>query len=220
VSSKCQKLSASRHVVTFRKTWIFFSTAVRTWNRALDLFATPFRTELSILVMSYSSSCGRRLSLTSLPCTTFCLFVWASAASHGCTAACWLIVPPALDVPTLATRCPRAYRRVPCSSGGSWNLWAGIRIGKFCLNACFHGTFRDLSRAANLRHGTHGFTSLPKEGVLRNPALRTHIIRVWDSFVSACVHYVIQNPCYECYFWYINLQSYCICSNSSCTKNF
>jgi hypothetical protein len=27
--------------------------------------------------------------------------------------------------------------------------------------------FRDLLHAANLRHGTHGFTSLPKEGVLR-----------------------------------------------------
>jgi hypothetical protein len=37
----------------------------------------------------------------------------------------WLFVPPALDVPTLATRCPRALRRVPHSSGGSWNLWAG-----------------------------------------------------------------------------------------------
>jgi hypothetical protein len=36
-----------------------------------------------------------------------------------------------LDVPTLATRCPRAYRRVPNSSGGSWNLWAGIRTGNF-----------------------------------------------------------------------------------------
>jgi hypothetical protein len=31
---------------------------------------------------------------------------------------------PALDVPTLATRCPRAYRSFPHSSGGSWNLWA------------------------------------------------------------------------------------------------
>ena len=27
--------------------------------------------------------------------------------------------------------------------------------------------FRDLLHAANLRHGTYGFTSLPKEGVLR-----------------------------------------------------
>ena len=31
----------------------------------------------------------------------------------------------------------------------------------------FHGTFRDLLRAANLRHGTDGFTSPPKEGMLR-----------------------------------------------------
>ena len=32
----------------------------------------------------------------------------------------------------------------------------------------FHVTFRDLLRAVNLRHGTDGFTSLPKEGMLRN----------------------------------------------------
>ena len=31
----------------------------------------------------------------------------------------------------------------------------------------FHVPFRDLLRAVNLRHGTTGFTSLPKEGVLR-----------------------------------------------------
>ena len=31
----------------------------------------------------------------------------------------------------------------------------------------FHGTFRDLLHAANLRHGTDCFTSPPKEGVLR-----------------------------------------------------
>ena len=31
----------------------------------------------------------------------------------------------------------------------------------------FHVTFRDLLHAVNLRHGTNGFTSLPKEGVLR-----------------------------------------------------
>jgi hypothetical protein len=111
-----------------------------------------------------------------------CLFVcWASAASHGCTTAYWLIVPPALDVPTLTTRCPRAYRRVPLSSGGSCNLWAGIRTGKFCQNADFHGTFRDLLHAVNLRHGTHGFTSLPKEGVLRIfPPLKSDGFgRVW-----------------------------------------
>jgi hypothetical protein len=39
-------------------------------------------------------------------CLFVCLFPWASAASHGCTAARWLIVPPALDFPTLATKMP------------------------------------------------------------------------------------------------------------------
>jgi hypothetical protein len=63
----------------------------------------------------------------------------------------WLIVPPALDFPTLVTRCPRAYRRVLHSSCGSWNLWTGIRTDKFCLDvADFHGTCRDLLHAANL----------------------------------------------------------------------
>jgi hypothetical protein len=36
----------------------------------------------------------------------------------------------------------------------------------FCLNADFHVTFRDLLHAVNLRHGTAGFTSPLKEGVL------------------------------------------------------
>ena len=33
----------------------------------------------------------------------------------------------------------------------------------FCLNSDFHGTFRDLLHDANLRHGSDGFTSPPKE---------------------------------------------------------
>ena len=39
---------------------------------------------------------------------------------------------------------------------------------EFCLKLPdFHITFRDLLHALNLRHGKNGFTSLPKEGVLR-----------------------------------------------------
>ena len=39
---------------------------------------------------------------------------------------------------------------------------------KFCLKMPdFHVTFRDLLHAVNLRQGTNGFNSLPKEGVLR-----------------------------------------------------
>jgi hypothetical protein len=45
-------------------------------------------------------------------------------------------------------------------------LWAR-NVREFCLNADFHVTFRDLIRAVKLRHGADGFTSPPKEGVLR-----------------------------------------------------
>jgi hypothetical protein len=45
-------------------------------------------------------------------------------------------------------------------------LWAR-NIREFCLNADLHVTFRDLLHVVKLRHGTDGFTSPPKEGVLR-----------------------------------------------------
>ena len=45
-------------------------------------------------------------------------------------------------------------------------LWAR-NVRKFCLNADLHFTFRDLLHAVKLRHGTDGFISPPKEGVLR-----------------------------------------------------
>ena len=39
---------------------------------------------------------------------------------------------------------------------------------EFCLKMPdSHVTFRDILHAVNLRHGTNGFTSLPKGGVLR-----------------------------------------------------
>jgi len=45
-------------------------------------------------------------------------------------------------------------------------LWAR-NVREFCGNADFHVTFRGLLRAVKLRHGTDGFTSPLKEGVLR-----------------------------------------------------
>ena len=46
---------------------------------------------------------------------------------------------------------------------------------EFCLKMPdFHVTFRDLLHAVNLRHGTDGFTSLQKEGVMR-------ILSPWKS---------------------------------------
>ena len=45
-------------------------------------------------------------------------------------------------------------------------LWAR-NVQEFCLNVDSHVTFRDLLHAVKLRHGNDGFTSPPKEGVLR-----------------------------------------------------
>jgi len=45
-------------------------------------------------------------------------------------------------------------------------LWAR-NVREFCLNADIHVTFRDVFHAVKLRHGTDGFTSPPKEGVLK-----------------------------------------------------
>jgi len=45
-------------------------------------------------------------------------------------------------------------------------LWAR-NVREVCLNADFYVTFRNLLHAVKLRHGTDGFTSPPKKGVMR-----------------------------------------------------
>jgi len=71
-----------------------------------------------------------------------------------------------LDVPAFATRRLHACHHARAPSGGRWNCGREMS-GNFFLNADFHVTFRDLLHAVKLRHVTDGFTSLPKEGVLR-----------------------------------------------------
>jgi hypothetical protein len=66
---------------------------------------------------------------------------------------------PRLDVPTFATRCPHVRHDARDPSGGRWNCGR-----EYCLVIL---PFRDLLHAANLRHGTNGFTSPLEEGVLR-----------------------------------------------------
>jgi len=74
--------------------------------------------------------------------------------------------PPPLDVPTFAARCLYVRNDTRDPSSERWNcggeicpvIWPKFRLPR---------KFRDLLRAANLRHGTDGFTSAPKEGVLR-----------------------------------------------------
>ena len=75
--------------------------------------------------------------------------------------------PPPLDVPTFAARCLYVRNddeRDPSSE--RWNCGrerCPVILPKFRLPR----KFRDLLHAVNLRHGADGFTSPPKEGVLR-----------------------------------------------------
>ena len=52
-------------------------------------------------------------------------------------------------------------------SSERWNYWASNDRQILTESSDFHAFFRDLLHASNLQHGTDGFTSLPKEGVLR-----------------------------------------------------
>ena len=74
--------------------------------------------------------------------------------------------PPPLDFPTFAARCLYVRNDARDPSSERWNFGREICpliLPKFRLPR----KFRDLLYAANLRHGTDGFTSPPKESVLR-----------------------------------------------------
>ena len=74
--------------------------------------------------------------------------------------------PPSLDVPTFAARCLYVRNDARDPRSERWNCGREICpviLPKFRLPR----KFMDLLHAANLRHGTDGFNSPPKEGVLR-----------------------------------------------------
>ena len=76
-----------------------------------------------------------------------------------------------LNVPTFAARCLYVRNDARDPSSERWNCGREICpviLPKFLLLR----KFRDLLHAANVRHGTNGFTSPPKEGVLRIFRLR------------------------------------------------
>ena len=74
--------------------------------------------------------------------------------------------PPSSDLPTFAARCQYVRYKTRDPSRERWNCGretCPVILPKFRLSR----KFRYLLHAANLRHGTYGFTSPPKEGVLR-----------------------------------------------------
>ena len=81
----------------------------------------------------------------------------------GVTCHCF---PPLLDVPTFHHQVPPRPPRRERSQRRKWELWVRMLSGNFA-EMTTSTSFRDILHAANLRHVTDGFTSPPKEGVLR-----------------------------------------------------
>jgi len=86
---------------------------------------------------------------------------WASFLVVGCH-----YFPPPLDVPTFVARCLHVHNDARDPSSERWNCGREILSGSF-VEMPISTPFRDLLHAVKLRHGTDGFTSPPKEGVLR-----------------------------------------------------
>jgi len=92
--------------------------------------------------------------------------------------------PPPLDDPTFSARCLHVQRRERplVAEGGTLRgremfkqMSSRIRLPRNC---------RDLLHAANLRHGTDGFTSPTKEGVLRifyDIYIYIYILKLWST---------------------------------------
>ena len=75
------------------------------------------------------------------------------------------LLSPPLDVPTFAARCLYVRKDARDPNSERWNCGREICpviLPKFRLPLKFRG----ILHAANLRHGTDGFTSPPKEGML------------------------------------------------------
>ena len=76
-------------------------------------------------------------------------------------------LPPPLDVPTFSARCLHVQRRERPLAAEGGTLRGREMFRQISSRIRLPRNSRDLLHAANLRHGTDGFTSSPKEGVLR-----------------------------------------------------
>jgi len=75
--------------------------------------------------------------------------------------------PPPLDVPTFSARCLHVQRRERLLAAEDGTLRGREMFWRISSRIRLPRNSRDLLHAANLRHGTDGFTSPLKEGVLK-----------------------------------------------------
>jgi len=75
--------------------------------------------------------------------------------------------PPPLDVPTFSAKCLHVQRRGRPLAAEGGTLRGREMFRQILSRIRLPRNSRDFLHATNLRHGTDGFTSPPKEGVLR-----------------------------------------------------
>ena len=75
--------------------------------------------------------------------------------------------PPPLDVPTFSARCLHVQRRERPLAAEGGTLRGRDMFRQISSRIRLPHNSRDLLHAANQRHGTDGFTSPPKEGMLK-----------------------------------------------------
>ena len=75
--------------------------------------------------------------------------------------------PPPLDVPTFSARCLHVQRRERPLAAEGGTLRGREMFRQISSRILLTRNSRDLLHASNLRHGTDGFASPQKEGVLR-----------------------------------------------------
>ena len=73
------------------------------------------------------------------------------------------LIPPSLDVPTFAARCLHVRNDARDPSNERCNYGRESFFGNFAYIASLFTPLRIFLHAADLRHGTDGFTSPPKE---------------------------------------------------------
>jgi hypothetical protein len=114
----------------------------------------------------------QKFSLTDLICSSTCMFVLRSRLRLLCGA---VGDPPNILQPTEAYCTNPAFsppptyisRSAPHQTTREKELWARNGRSNLAYKCDFHCNCRVLLHAAKLRHGTNGFTSPPKEGMLR-----------------------------------------------------
>ena len=150
---------------------LIFTLYFSYWKYALQKFVREYVGYIVLLIVdsSFSSFCCALVANApnvlqpywlivlplDIPYLTASLLLWGPSGQRW--RCLWTLFS---NVPTFATS--RLQEILAAKGGTTW-----VRNGRWMKMPDFHLTFRDLLHAVNLRHWTDGFTSPPKEGVLR-----------------------------------------------------